>query len=248
MKTYLVTGGAQGIGRAIAEKLLAESATVYVIDKQSTEFIETQTQANPQTFHFFLQDIADRAGLQAVLEKMSDVTFDGIVNNAGEVYLEKWDAFTIANWDRTMSVNVTAPMHIVHNLRSQLAKGGAVVNIASSDANVAAFDAIAYAASKAALMSLTKSLAVNLGQSMVRVNAIAPGWVATEMTKDTMPAEARELVPMKRNATGEQIANVVTFLLSDQAAAINGTTVMADDGLSIIDYSLWAEAQPDYDA
>lgn len=246
MKTYLVTGGAQGIGQAITEALLREGNAVHVIDKQSTKYIAENQAATPDKFKFYLQDIAEREALQTVLEGLKGVKFDGVINNAGEVYLEKWHDFSIANWDRTMSVNVTAPMQIVHALGEQLNKGGAVVNIASSDALVGAFDAIAYAASKAALISLTKSLAVNLGPAKVRVNAVAPGWVATEMTKDSLPDEAKELVPMKQIATSEDIANVVTFLLSDKATAINGALISADDGLSIVDYTLWAEAQPDY--
>ncbi len=244
MKRVIITGGAQGIGRAIVELLLTErDSLVIVIDKQSTAFIESCLAQSPERFSFHLQDIAERGPLRGVLKVIGKEPVDAIVNNAGEVYLEKWDSLQMATWDRTLAVNVTAPLQIVHELRASLAQGASIVNIASTDGYSAAFDTIAYAASKAALMNLTKSLAAVLGEQGARVNAIAPGWVETEMTKDTLPVESVAMTPLRRNASALDVAQLVRFLLSDKAAFINGETVTIDGGLGVVDYTIKKEAE-----
>jgi 3-oxoacyl-[acyl-carrier protein] reductase len=240
MQTYLITGGAQGIGQVIVEKLLSANNALIVIDKQRTKFIESCV--SNEHFTFYHQDIADREGLAKVLAKISKTELDGIVNNAGEVYLEKWDELSLDTWDRTLAVNLTAPLQIVHELRNALKRNAAVVNIASVDGTCAAFDTFAYAASKAGLMNLTKSMAAVMGSRGVRVNAVAPGWVETEMTKDTMPAESADLTPLGRNAKPSDVSNVVEFLLSESAGFIDGETITVDGGLTIIDFTLFKEA------
>ncbi len=245
MKTILVTGGAQGIGQAIVQKLLIDPDTaIIVIDKQQTKFIDDTLKNEATRVFFYKQDIAERNGLSQVLNQIKDkYQIDGIVNNAGEVYFEKWNELKLETWDRTLAVNVTAPLHIVHALSEKLTLNAAIVNIASVDGLCAAFDTIAYAASKAALINLTKSLAAVLSDKNIRVNAVAPGWVETEMTKDTMPPESIELTPLHRNAQPQEVANVVEFLLSDKASFINGQTIIIDGGLTIVDYTLFKESK-----
>jgi 3-oxoacyl-[acyl-carrier protein] reductase len=239
MKNILITGAAQGIGRSIADTLKNENH-LYVIDKQQTEYITENSKSD--SFDFFLQDLADAGGLERVINQLKDVEFDAIINNAGEVYLEKWDELKMETWNRTLDVNVTAPLQLIHGLRSNLKSDAAVVNIASVDGQCAAFDTIAYAASKAAIMNLTKSLAAVLGEKGVRVNAVAPGWVETEMTADTLPKEATDMTPLKRNAQAQDVANVVTFLISDKAGFISGETIVVDGGLTVVDYTLKLES------
>lgn len=243
MKTFLITGGARGIGRSIAENLLQhDDVSLVIIDKENSQFIDRSVAEYGDRFKFYLQDIADRLALDNVLQEIGTYPIHGIVNNAGEVYLEKWDGLQLSTWDRTLAVNLTAPLHIVHMLRRNIVPGGVVVNIASTDAYSAAYDTIAYAASKAALINLTQSLAVVLGGQGVRVNAVAPGWVETEMTAGTLPAEASELTPLGRNTTSDDVAKVVCFLLADEARFVNGQTITVDGGLSVVDYTLKREA------
>ena len=111
------------------------------------------------------------------------------------------------------------------------------------DGFVAAYDTIAYAASKAALISITKSLAAVLGEKGIRVNAIAPGWVETEMTAGTLPEEATYMTPLKRNAKAQDIADLVSYLISDKASFITGETIVVDGGLTIVDYTLKKESE-----
>ncbi len=243
-KVIVVTGGAQGIGRAIIEQLLLEQAVVlHVIDKQKTDFIVEKLVQESARFYFYEQDIADDYGLAGVLMKLAQYQLAGIVNNAGEVYFEYWSELEMATWDRTMAVNVRAPLAIVHALKDALVTGASIVNISSTDRDRAAFTTIPYAASKAALSSLTMSLAAVLGEKRVRVNAVAPGWVVTEMTRDTMPKVASMVTPLGRNAEAEEVARVVTFLLSEEASFINGQTITIDGGMSVIDYTIKSEAE-----
>ena len=117
-----------------------------------------------------------------------------------------------------------------------------MVNIASTDALFAAYDDIGYAASKAGLISLTKSMAAALADRGIRVNAIAPGWVDTEMAENADINEyAHFQTPLGRNATTQEIANVVEFLMSDKASFVNASLLTADGGYSAVDYTVKKE-------
>lgn len=242
MKTILVTGATRGIGRAITENLLSEGHTVYGVYKDGSEQAGELVKKYGDKVKTMQTNLAEPEQVKTLIEQLKDVQFDGIVNNAGIVYLTKWDELNFDEWNETLAVNLTAPLKIVHGLRTNLKDGSAVVNIASVDGFCAAFDTVAYAASKAALISLTKSLAAILGPKNIRVNAVAPGWVETEMTADSMPDESKELTPLKRNAQPNEVANAVSFLLSDKASFISGTTLTVDGGLTVVDYTLYKEA------
>ena len=243
MKTILVTGATRGIGRAITKKLLLEGNNVYGVYRESDKQADELVSKYGDKVKLLQADLGKKEQIAKLLGKLKDIQFDGIVNNAGVVYLTKWDELNFDEWDETVAVNMTAPLKLVHGLRSNLKDGSAVVNIASVDGFCAAYDTVAYAASKAGLISVTKSLAAILGSRNIRVNAIAPGWVETEMTADSMPDETKELTPLKRNAKPEEIADVVSFLLSERSSFVSGTTLTVDGGLTIVDYTLYKESE-----
>jgi NAD(P)-dependent dehydrogenase (short-subunit alcohol dehydrogenase family) len=242
MKNILVTGTTRGIGRAITETLISEGCRVYGVYRESDEIASEMVSKFGENIEVFKADLADRAKVKNLVKALEDVKFDGIVNDAGVAYLTKWDDFDFNEWDKTLAINLTAPIMLVHGLRNNLKDNASIVNVASVDGFCAAFDTIAYAASKAGLVSITKSLAAVLGPRGIRVNAVAPGWVETEMTKDTMPDESKEITPLKRNAKPEEIAKVVSFLLSDKASFVSGETIRIDGGLTVVDYTLYKES------
>lgn len=243
MRTILVTGATRGIGRAITEKLISEGHKVYGVYKESGSQAGELASKHGDKVKLLQADLSKKEQVAELIEQLEKVQLDGIINNAGVVHLTKWDELNFDEWDETLAVNLTAPLKLVHGLRSSLKDGAAVVNISSVDGFCAAFDTVAYAASKAGLISVTKSLAAILGPRNIRVNAIAPGWVETEMTADSMPDESKELTPLKRNAKPEEIADVASFLLSEQSSFISGTTVTVDGGLTAVDYTLYKESE-----
>lgn len=243
MKNILVTGATRGIGRAITEKLLDEGHTIYAVFKESIEQANDLAEKYDDKVVTLQANLSNKEQVKQLIEQLKDVQLDGIVNNAGIVYLTKWDELNFDEWDKTLAVNLTAPVKLAHGLRNNLKDGAGIVNIASVDAYVAAFDTVAYGASKAALISITKSLAAILGSRNIRVNAIAPGWIETEMTAEGAPEESKELTPLKRNGKPEEIANVASFLLSNQSSFVNGETITVDGGLTVVDYTLFKEAK-----
>lgn len=242
MKNYIVTGATRGIGEAVTKFLLDEGNFVYGIYKDSTERAHEIERSKQGQIKMIQADLANDADINRICKTLQSIEISGIVNNAGVVNLIKWDSFDFKDWDNTLAVNLTAPLKLVHGLRTSFIRGSSIVNISSVDAYCAAYDTISYAVSKAGLISLTKSLAAILGKNGIRANAIAPGWVETEMTEGTMPEESKELTPLGRNANPMEVAEVVGFLLSDKASFINGETITVDGGLTIVDYTLYKEA------
>jgi NAD(P)-dependent dehydrogenase (short-subunit alcohol dehydrogenase family) len=246
MKTYVVTGVTQGIGKTIKEILLENGYRVIGIDKQEDESAQELQEKYAERYAFHLFDLADRSAVADFVTHFDEV-LDGIVNNAGEIYFNSWETFDQNLWDRTLEVNLTSVVSLVHGLYTKIRSGGSIVNITSVDGTLAAFDTIAYAVSKAGLINLTKSLGAVLGPKGIRVNAIAPGWVETNMTKDTIPEITKEMTPLKRNATTRDIAQLVEFLLSEKSSFINAQTITADGGLFSVDYTLWKEAKNNFE-
>lgn len=242
MKKILVTGATRGIGKAITELLLAEGNEVIGVYKEDQDAAERLLSSHANRLTLYRANLSKAEDIQKFTQQLQGIHLDGIVNNAGTVYLTKWEDLDFSEWEDTLATNLTAPLKIVHGLRENLNEGSSIVNISSVDAFCAAYDTIAYAASKAGLISLTKSMAVVLGPKNIRVNAVAPGWVETDMTKDSMPDESKELTPLHRNAQPEEVAKVVGFLLSEKSSFVNGTTITVDGGLTAVDYTLYKES------
>lgn len=244
-KVALITGASRGIGAATA-KTLAQAGCTVVINYHisAIEPDAAQNALNVQT------DILDHDGKADVIA--ADVTveedvvrmiesvrttyerLDILVNNAGIVFDLEWNHKTVAQWQQTLNTNLIAAYLTTKYASDLLSENkGRIINISSTNADKAHSPfSLDYDASKAGLISLTKNLAQSLAPNVL-VNAIAPGWVDTEMNKDLdreVVREETEKIWLKRFAEPQEIADVVLFLASDMARYVNGSVVTVDGG------------------
>lgn len=241
MKIALVTGITKNIGREILKKLISEGYFVHGTYK--SDLVEAEKLKLELTnLELYKVDFSERKQTLDLIEKLKDVRFDVIVNNAGVIEFEQFDKLDYKNWDKVFEINLNAPFLISHGLRNNINSGGTIVNIASTDGLTGAFVSMSYSASKAALINLTKSMGNVFGKNKVRVVAIAPGWVGSGMDSPAI-VEAMANNPLGRNANPEEIANAVSFVVSEGASFINGQTIIVDGGYTNVDPILKKEAE-----
>jgi NAD(P)-dependent dehydrogenase (short-subunit alcohol dehydrogenase family) len=239
-KVAFVTGASIGIGKAILEKLISEGFFVigtFNSSVKEAEEIQKEHKEHVSLHKVNLQNIDETRGL---IDSIKDTSFDLIVNNAGMFELENFDNYDTDLWYNTMQVNVNSVFEICMGLKDSINKGGSIINIASTDGSTGSFVGMAYSASKAALINLTKSLANNLGPQNIKANCISPGWIDTSMATESSN-EAVKLTPLNRNGNPEEIAEFVSFLASDKASFINGSDLTVDGGYTNVDYIMKKE-------
>jgi 3-oxoacyl-[acyl-carrier protein] reductase len=239
-KVVVLTGAAQGIGASIAKVFSEAGASLALIDKQEEllkNFAEELKKTN-ENVSYFSFDITDKQAVKDSITKIKEQygRIDVLVNNAGVTRDSMSYKMTEENWDLVMDINLKAPFLLIQEvfpiMKEQ--KDGAILNASSvsSEGNVGQAN---YSASKAGLIGMTKTLALEFAKYNVRVNCIAPGFTETEMVK-TIPDEVKskivERVPMKRLAQPEEIADAYLFLASDNAKFITGQTLFVDGGLT----------------
>lgn len=239
MSVALVTGGSRGIGRAVVESLVAEGWTVaftYRTDASPARDIETESAGLARGFEFDVRD-RERAGdLVADVEKTVG-PIDALVNNAGVRAASLLAMTPDRDWDETLDVNLGGVFRCCRAVLPAMVsrRRGAIVNVSSLAAISGVAGQTAYAASKAALLGMTRALAREVGKRGIRVNAVLPGFVPTDMTsslaEDAIRAlRAHECLP--RGTTAADVAHLVAFLISDRAAAITGQAIVIDAGTS----------------
>lgn len=239
MSIALVTGGSRGIGRAAVEAMLADGWTVaftYRSDEHAAHEIETASGGRARRFLLDLRD-HERPGHLVTEIETSIGPLDALVNNAG-LRRESLLAMTPdRDWDEVMDVNLHGAFRCCRAVLPLMMhrRRGSIVNVSSLSAVSGVAGQTAYAASKAALLGMTRALAREVGKRGVRVNAVLPGFVPTDMTA-SLPEEvvralrSHECLP--RGTSAGDVANLVTFLISDRAAAITGQALIVDSGTS----------------
>jgi NAD(P)-dependent dehydrogenase (short-subunit alcohol dehydrogenase family) len=234
----LVTGAGSGIGEGIAHAMAAAGARVLAVDVNGGA-AERTTQAIGGDARSFACDVSDRAQCDAlaarVVREIGVVAI--LVNNAGIIRRGTvMDEATRADWDATLAVNLDGPYNMVTAFLAQLRETkGAIITTGSIQSFVALPNSAAYTTSKGGVRALTKALAIELSPMGIRVNAIAPGFIATPMNAKARenPAYMKNFegrIPLGRIGTPEDIAPVAVFLASDMARYITGVTLPVDGG------------------
>lgn len=242
-RSALVTGASRGIGRAVAAVLAREGWAVcvnYLERRDAAESLVRELRAQGRAAMAFQADIADResadACVRAASEELGPVEL--LVNNAGISRQGLFQDLDDAAWDRLLAVNLTGPRNAVLAVLPHMLseKRGCVVNISSMWGLRGASCEAAYAATKAGVIGLTRSLALELAPSGIRVNCVAPGCVETDMVRvlgeDTRRMLAEE-TPLGRLGRPEDVAEAVAFLASEKAAFITGQVLAADGGFAV---------------
>jgi 3-oxoacyl-[acyl-carrier protein] reductase len=236
----LVTGGAQGIGRAIAEELAAAGATLALADVNETKLGETVAELKAQGIDAtaFTVNVSSEesieAGAKAILEKFGKVEI--LVNNAGITRDNLMLRMKRSDWDLVLNINLTGAFLLTQALLSPMLKNrwGRIVSIASVVGRAGQAGQVNYAASKAGLIGLTRSLAREVASRGITVNAVAPGFIETPMTAVLSEEQTKAMlatVPLGRRGTPKDVAQAVKFLASDAASYITGHVLDVNGGM-----------------
>jgi NAD(P)-dependent dehydrogenase (short-subunit alcohol dehydrogenase family) len=241
-KTVLITGAARGIGRATALRLADEGANVAVVDilPEVEATAEAIKQRGRQSV-WAVFDISDPDQVHAGVEKISQAlgTVHALVNNAGIVNnVAPLARMTHEAWSRELAVNLTGAFNMIRAVIGPMveARWGRIINLSSLAALGGLHHQVGYAASKAGILGLTKTVALEHARHGITCNAILPGLIDTELVQH-MPEEIREnaiaMIPARRLGLTEEVAYLVAFLASDRAAYINGAEIPIDGGMRL---------------
>ena len=235
-----MTGAARGIGQAIASAFLERGAKVVMADLLD-EVKDAVPEAQRGRTLPLVGDLTDRKNVTSFVEKSVETfgRIDVLVNNAGVVRLGPAETLSQEDWDLTTQVNLTAPFMLTQEVGKRMIEQGRgkIVNIASQAAEIALDGHVAYCASKAGLVAMTKVWALEWAKHNINVNAVGPTVVLTELGKQAWAGEKgevmKEKIPLGRFALPEEVAQTVLFLASDAAAMITGQMVLVDGGYTI---------------
>ena len=240
-KVALITGAARGIGKAIALKFASEGADIAFTDlviNEAAEETVMEIAAFGHRVKGYASNAADFAATEAVVaEILQDFGhIDILVNNAGITKDGLVMRMSEAQWDAVINVNLKSAFNFLHAVVPGMSrqKGGSIINMASIAGQTGNPGQVNYASSKAGLIAMAKSVAKEMGPRGIRANAIAPGFIVSEMT-DALPEAVREeylkMIPLHRGGTGEDIANTTLFLASDLSSYITGQVIAVNGGL-----------------
>ena len=242
-KTALVTGAARGIGKAIALKFAEEGANVAFTDlviDENGEATKAEIEAKGVKCMAYASNAADFAQTEEVVGQVHKDfgTIDILVNNAGITKDGLMMRMTEAQWDAVINVNLKSAFNFIHACTPIMMRqrSGSIINMASVVGVHGNAGQSNYAASKAGMIALAKSVAQEMGSRGVRANAIAPGFIETAMTA-ALPEDVRadwaKKIPLRRGGQPEDIANVATFLASDLASYVTGQVLQVDGGMNM---------------
>lgn len=232
-KMVMITGGTAGIGRATARRFYTEGAQLCLIDLNEDA---TLAQEFPERMDFIQADVGNPDDVARIALFVEENGLDVLINNAGITRDATLHKMTDQQWDDVIRVNLTAVWRLsqmaAKHMRAQ--GSGVILNAASVVAHYGNFGQSNYVATKAGVIGMSKTMAKELGRYNVRVNAVAPGFIATEMVAkmpEKVLAGMREKTPLQRLGKPEEIAAAYAFLASDDGAFISGTCLNVDGGI-----------------
>lgn len=257
-RRVVVTGAAQGIGRAVADRLAADGERLVLVDRLADRLDETARElaSGGADVELFVCDLAEPDAVRALAADLEREPVDALVNVAGIGIMSQFDDLSLDQWERTFAINVTAPFLLCQAIGAAMAQRGRgrIVNMASIAGKRGGENLADYCASKAAVISLTQSAASALGAHGITVNAVCPGLVWTPMWEatgawiashtpamveshasghDAFLSTVAASTPLQRPTRVEDIAAAVRFLLSDDAELITGQALNVDGGIEV---------------
>jgi len=229
-KTAIVTGAASGIGFATVQRFIAEGARVVMADRDERALYEAAGLIGDGTLAV-PTDVGEPVSVAAMVASAKDRfgSIDAVVNCAGIIIREPLEAISLETWSAVLRVNLTGTFLVAQAAaREMIPRGGGSIVLFSSRQYLGAAGSSAYSATKGGVVSFMRSLALELGQHGIRVNAIAPGYTETPMTANRGQFRANQSAALGRNAQPEEMAAVALFLASDDSSYVSGHVLFAD--------------------
>lgn len=237
MRNVLVTGGSRGLGRAIAETLAGEGFGVIAVARSPSDGLSRLIAQHPDRVHFEPFDLGETGKIAAFVRTLRKThgSIYGLVNNAGIGTEGILATMPEADIERLIRINTLSPLLLTkHVVRLMMADGGGRIVNMSSIVATSGYKALSvYSATKASLLGFTRSLAREVGPLGITVNAVAPGFIETDLTKglgDKQAEQIRKRSALRRMARAEDVAHAVSYLLSDKAVNVTGTVMTVDAG------------------
>ncbi|MCO1658885.1 SDR family NAD(P)-dependent oxidoreductase [Pseudonocardia humida] len=247
MPAVLVLGaGRPGIGQAVTKRFLEDGFEVYgTIDNEYAKEVE-QFSFGETDSRLKLKQL-DHSDLTVVTSYINELPeeLSGIVVAEFYFAMEDPDDFKLDVWNKSLAINLTLPKVVYHSARSKVINGGFLTIVTSTEGFIGSFGAHAYAATKAGVHNLVKSIA-NIASGSIRANAVAAGWIGGVMDTDEVFNMSRRITPLARLGDAAEVAGVVAFLASRDAQFVNGSTIVADGGYSGVDTIAKFEFQSEY--
>jgi len=237
-KKALITGAGRGIGKATADLFLASGAEVWGINTKEPDDLNTRVEKANGKLHWVSADLSRLGEVDGVIENVIKQSggFDILVNNAGITKDNLSFRMSLEEWQKVIDINLSAAFFVARTVARDMIRkrAGSIINMSSVIGIHGNGGQANYAASKAGLIGITKSLANEVASRGVRVNAIAPGYIETDMTA-VLPQEVKqkmlEVVPLKRSGKPEDVANAALFFASDVSSYITGQVLPVDGGM-----------------